>query len=124
MKTILDKINKADEIQAKKVELGKHEVELALIDDFKKLKSETILAQDEALVSFNDLKSILIKTDNFIKKYLQLSIQLSNIKDELNSKYKELGLNFETSKEYADFKKAFEKQKELIDYQLKIKNLK
>jgi hypothetical protein len=124
MKTILDKINKADEIQAKKVELGKHEVELALIDDFKKLKSETILAQDEALVSFNDLKSILIKTDNFIKKYLQLSIQLSNVKDELNSKYKELGLNFETSKEYADFKKAFEKQKELIDYQLKIKNLK
>jgi len=114
-KTVYNKLFKEE------TQLAKHEVELALIDDFKKLKSETILAQDEALVSFNSLKSILIKTDNFIKKYLQLSIQLSNIKDELNSKYKELGLNFETSKEYADFIKAFEKQKELIDYQLKIK---
>lgn len=33
MKTILDKINKADEIQAKKVELGTHEVELGLVQD-------------------------------------------------------------------------------------------
>jgi hypothetical protein len=36
MKTILDKINKADEIQAKKVELGTHEIELGLTDDFKR----------------------------------------------------------------------------------------
>jgi hypothetical protein len=36
MKNILDKINKADEIQAKKVELGKHEVELAVADNLKK----------------------------------------------------------------------------------------
>lgn len=36
MKNILDKINRADEIQANKVELGTHEVELALVDDLKK----------------------------------------------------------------------------------------
>ncbi len=40
MKTILDKINKADEIQAKKVELGKHEVELGSIDNLNKLLEE------------------------------------------------------------------------------------
>jgi hypothetical protein len=34
MKNILDKINKADEIQAKKTELGTHEVELNVIQDF------------------------------------------------------------------------------------------
>lgn len=33
MKNILDKINRADEIQSK-VELGKHEVELSVIQDF------------------------------------------------------------------------------------------
>jgi hypothetical protein len=36
MKTILDKINKAYEIQANKTELGKHEVELAVADNLKK----------------------------------------------------------------------------------------
>jgi hypothetical protein len=40
MKTILDKINKADEIQAKKVELGTHEVELGSIDNLNKLLEE------------------------------------------------------------------------------------
>lgn len=34
MKTILDKINKAYEFEANKTELAKHEVELALIDEF------------------------------------------------------------------------------------------
>ena len=33
MKTILDKINKAYEIEASKVELGTHEVELGLVQD-------------------------------------------------------------------------------------------
>ena len=36
MKNILDKINKADEIQANKVELGKHEVELGSVQELKK----------------------------------------------------------------------------------------
>jgi hypothetical protein len=31
MKNILDKINKADEVEANKVELGMHEVELAFV---------------------------------------------------------------------------------------------
>jgi hypothetical protein len=40
MKTILDKINKAHEIEANKTELGKHEVELGSIDNLNKLLEE------------------------------------------------------------------------------------
>ena len=44
MKNILDKINRADEIQANlelnKTELGKHEVELGKLDDLNKMLQE------------------------------------------------------------------------------------
>lgn len=51
MKNILDKINRADEIQANleldKTELGKHEVELALIDDIKKIMDRALSRKSE-----------------------------------------------------------------------------
>lgn len=47
MKNILDKINRADEIQSNKVELGTHEVELALIDDIKKIMDRALSRKSE-----------------------------------------------------------------------------
>lgn len=65
MKTILDKINKADEIQAKKVELGKHEVELNVIEDF--LKS-LAAAQDLLKSSANDVVEVRKSLEPILRK--------------------------------------------------------
>lgn len=98
-------------------------IEMALIDDFKKLKSRAILSQDVILNDYNEIKNKARGIENEIKKYLNETIDLSKVKDELSSKYKELGLSFESSKEFADFRKAFEKQKEILDMLTKLKSL-
>jgi hypothetical protein len=53
MKNILDKINKADEIQAKKTELGTHEVNLASVKDMQAdaKRIETAIKRIEGLRS-------------------------------------------------------------------------
>ena len=92
MKTILDKINKAYEIQAKKVELGKHEVNLALVDDIEK----DVLANGKSA----DLARPLIRNaDDDLRKAYE---NLSNIKrrneaiikntNSFKTKIKELGI--------------------------------
>jgi hypothetical protein len=80
MKTILDKINKADEIQANKVELGKHEVELAIVDDIKKLQITANKSEDTAL---NELKKGISILENASKAYL-------NARDNANLVIKEI----------------------------------
>lgn len=98
-------------------------IELALLDDFKKLKASAILSQDVVLETYNEIKTKSRQLDAEIKKYVADTIDLSNVKDSLSAKYKELGLNFESSKEFADFRKAFENQKEILSIANKIKSL-
>ena len=79
MKTILDKINKADEIQAKKVELGKHEVNLALIseisDSVKKINLQKIV---EPVKTAADKSYSLLLEES--KKLPIIQQQISNAK--------------------------------------------
>ncbi len=87
MKTILDKINKADEIQAKKVELGTHEVELALIDDVQALynvANKSYQANTSTIQKYaSQLESMFQKTADEYKKALDKYLQLDKMSKEL-----------------------------------------
>jgi archaellum component FlaC len=98
MKTILDKINKADEIQASKVELGKHEVELGAIDvwitkyknaenQIARVKAKIIAANDELGMSLSDLESLPLIGDKLTAQMKELGItqELKNVEDVNNS---------------------------------------
>lgn len=79
MKNILDKINKADEIQANKVELGTHEVELGLNQELeavmKKISTELEIA-DKSLNTLSALKlqsdKEKVKSEESMKKLISL----------------------------------------------------
>lgn len=91
MKNILDKINRADEIQANlelnKTELGKHEVELALVDDVKSLynianksyQSNTNTIQKYA----SELERMFQKTADEYQKALGKYLELEKMSKEL-----------------------------------------
>jgi len=109
MKNILDKINKADEIQASKVELGTHEVELASKYDFKPFKEE----YDKAFVDYreNYRKGITLAksaTDTYSKDLTNLLNKSESLINEFGTKADELGIDFRntpTYKEFQDLKK-------------------
>jgi hypothetical protein len=107
MKNILDKINRADEIQANleldKTELGTHEVELANINDLIKLTSLT----EKSLVGFNRqyketiafAKSTLVNADEFQNN----KARMYDLMQVLEKQAKELGIDIRNTNE---FKKA------------------
>ena len=96
MKNILDKINRADEIQANleldKTELGKHEVELSVITDFEKAYNEALDLQAKAetnIVNYNELaKSIQTALNQAGQKFLRANA----IYQEIEKMAKELGV--------------------------------
>jgi predicted nucleic acid-binding Zn-ribbon protein len=95
MKNILDKINKAHEVEATK--LAKHEVELALLDDLKN-QSKNILAEKNKLASietefYNQKK----KLKSFVEIVQEQSKRLIELTNELKAKTNALGI--ETPKE-------------------------
>jgi len=93
MKTILDKINKADEIQASKVELGKHEVELAISDDIKKLSDNSDKFQKNFISSYKTIVSESSKAIEQGTAYVDNAKKLKTLLQEFQAKGKELGLN-------------------------------
>jgi hypothetical protein len=102
MKNILDKINKADKIQASKVELGKHEVELALIseisDSVRKINLQKIV---EPVKTAADKSYSLLLEES--KKLPIIQEQIANAKTTLKS----LGLenkDLDSSQKLLDFK--------------------
>lgn len=92
MKNILDKINKADEIQANKVELGTHEVELSVVTEFEKAYNEALDLQAKAetnIVNYNELaKSIQTALNQAGQKFLRANA----IYQEIEQMSKELGV--------------------------------
>jgi hypothetical protein len=100
MKTILDKINKAHEIEANKTELGTHQVHLALLDelkvyvkngakdavDFKKRK-DAILKNVAAL---QEVVKVVALNKDYGKKALSTAQKYKAQMDKLS---KELGIN-------------------------------
>jgi hypothetical protein len=92
MKNILDKINRADEIQANKVELGTHEVNLAMVDDFINESNQIIE------LSKKDIQKVLdaLNTAKFqievLNEVPKRSVALLNKYKDLEVKAKELGV--------------------------------
>jgi hypothetical protein len=134
MKTILDKINKADEIQAKKVELGKHEVELALTDDIAK-KTDQIQLITNALNKFaTEFRDQLYKFEDLTKEINQKNEVITNnktlaqkVEKESNDIYikaldaaKLLGVNKTEIKGLVEFEKAKIAMQDAIKYASKI----
>lgn len=83
MKNILDKINRADEIQANKVELGTHEVELGIIQDLENL-----------FINYNKESSafekIVIEIAGAIKEMQRKKVLTDRFGSEIETKYKTL----------------------------------
>ena len=103
MKNILDKINRADEIQSK-VELGTHEVQLALLDELKvyakntaKYSAEYTKTSAAIIKNVATLQSLLkdvVVNKDYGKKVLANAQKYKAQMDKLS---KELGINLQGS---------------------------
>ena len=88
--------------QPEKTELAKHEVELALIDDFRKLLNIATADYKEfndAYNKFNDFKKLVIA---FGEKYTGNTEKLETLYSQMFKTSKELGLDFNSTKEGKD----------------------
>jgi hypothetical protein len=103
MKDVLNKINKGHEIESLKVDLAKHEIELANINDLIKLTSTT----QKSLENFNRqyketiafAKSTLVNADDFQNN----KARMYDLMQVLEKQAKELGIDIRNTNE---FKKA------------------
>ncbi len=86
-----------------KVELEKHEVELGLLDDVKKLNDLTESEAKKFVDTFKKIFSELDTTINAGEKYYQNASKYESLLSEVDKKSKELGLN---SLENPIYKKA------------------
>ena len=124
MKTSFDKFMASNAVaESTNVELGAMKVELALIDQLKKEIADAISKKNLVVKGQMDISVISEKIQKEIRDYLSMLSNLSDTADDVRVAYKELGLNFESAKEFGDFRKAFEAQKEFMDYLSKIKSL-
>lgn len=94
MKTILDKINKGYEVEANKMELAKHEIELANINDLKKLTNDAQKDLDNWKKHHNELKSIAKLVTDSGDKFREKISKINSIGETLKKQFAELGLNY------------------------------
>ena len=119
MKNILDKINKAYEVETTK--LAKHEVELGLVDDLNEIIIEAkrvinlqedglkwynkaVDARKQFLVQLSDSIGIIQSSEKYIPK---LPEQILNVTAKLSNQAKELGLDAKQIKGYVDALKLY-----------------
>lgn len=111
MKNILDKINRADEIQANleldKTELGKHEVELSLIDELNKKANDAKLLYDNQYKVGLEIKkaqemlfNALNSKNEGLQKYILIIKEIQSLMTKQEAIYKELGLSIRDDKSY------------------------
>jgi uncharacterized FlgJ-related protein len=80
-------------IESEKMELGKHEVELAIVDDIKKLADSSDKFQKNFIASY---KTIVTESTKAIEQgtaYVDNAKKLTILLQEFQAKGKELGLN-------------------------------
>lgn len=99
MKNILDKINRADEIQSK-VELGTHEVELALIDDLKEIVAKGKQVQGSMVEGQLEVKNIAQRTLQFAKEHLKNLDNVSKLSNQMKTQADGLGIDITKVAEY------------------------
>ena len=92
MNNILDKINKADEIQAKKTELAKHEVQLGMVDDFINDSNQIIELSKKDIQKVLDALSSAKFQIEILNEVPKRSLALLNKYKNLEAKAKELGV--------------------------------
>jgi predicted aspartyl protease len=110
---ILKKIEKANEVQ--KVELEKHEIELALVDDLKQSIAFIQKANDSVNLSVKNYEDSYKKmqTENKgAKSILDTQAKLINV---VEAKAKELGINAASIPNYNEVNKSWETLSNLID---------
>lgn len=115
MKNILDKINKADEIQANKVELGTHEVKLGKLDDLNKMLQEIKGSGRNIAATGRKSVSALVNTtlpliDNTRKQIIQAQKDF----DLLSKQAKDLGVEI-PSNINALIKEAISEESDLLE---------
>lgn len=107
-----------------KVELAKHEVELALIDDFNTIKLNASVLMDEILKK--DYPSLLSNSNNVkdkVRKCINLITDLSNKNSALGLKFQELGLDFKKDPNYKGFNELLKNEKTIFDILNKLKSI-
>ncbi len=123
MNNILKMISKM-ESNANEVKLGKHEVELGLIDDLNKLtENSKKLAQDfykEKLAIVNQVKIAKTKADNYLSESQKMEVVLNNIKKQFN----DLGLNIEQNKDVYNAQLIKENDRPIEQALAELKNIK
>lgn len=103
MKNILDKINKADEIQANKVELGTHGVELASLDMIKAMLNDSNATYKKGVGWTQEMEAFTKKARVLNAEAKSLISGLSKELNDFKQQANQLGLKAETLPE---FKKA------------------
>jgi len=92
MKTILDKINKADEIQGKKVELAKHEVELASIKNAFEFNSLAIKSKFKVDSELEKLTNLIVSLNSLISEPINNYLKVISEVDAVEKAAKDLGI--------------------------------
>jgi hypothetical protein len=93
MKNILDKINKAYDVEATKVELGTHEVELATLQSIIKLDDAAFKLKDKSLAIVKKAKDALIDASNNTNNVISAFNKVISEVDAIEKQVKDLGLN-------------------------------
>ena len=92
MNNILNKINKAEEIQANKTELAKHEVQLGMVDDFINESNQIIELSKKDIQKVLDALSSAKFQIEILNEVPKRSLALLNKYKNLEAKAKELGV--------------------------------
>jgi hypothetical protein len=92
MNNILNKINKAEEIQANKTELAKHEVQLGIVDDFINESNQIIELSKKDIQKVLDALSSAKFQIEILNEVPKRSLALLNKYKNLEAKAKELGV--------------------------------
>jgi hypothetical protein len=98
-------------------------VELALVDDYKLLKSKIISDKDEIISEIQQVKSLVSKIIPKINQNLRESAELSDLDGQLSVSSRELGVNWDSSPIRKDYRRAFENQKDIMDFASKFRSL-
>lgn len=114
MKNILDKINKADEIQAKKVELGKHEVELGVLDEINTLNSQGEKLRQGVNKFYSLQNQMIAYAKDERGKLMKLIGDSEKLIKNAENKAKELGIDINDNATYKSAKMRFNETNDIF----------
>ena len=121
LNNILSKIDKASKVEETK--LASHKIDLANINDFNNLATNA----ENALKKFNDAYIALEKTIQPVlangNQFLAIMENAGNLNIELDTKFKEIGLDWKSTPESKKFKDIVLKSREVNTMLARIKNL-